>query len=98
MKIITYSKVGYNHPSNANWSYCIFKVDLIDTTSTYAMSWTVKETFGGDTRFKNEIEKITGVAPIESKGVLGIPKITGVAKMQDMESKEFINEVIKLYA
>jgi len=98
MKIITYSKVGYNHPSNANWSYGIFKVDLIDTTSTYAMSWTVKETFGGDTRFSNEIEKITGVTPIESNGVLGIPKITGVSKMQDMESKEFINELIKLYA
>jgi hypothetical protein len=99
MKIITISKTGYNHPSTANWSYGIWKVDLIDTEQSYNMSYTVKETFGGDSRFRDILEK-QNINILETKGIYtgtGTQKITGVAKLQDIESKEFINEIIEWY-
>jgi len=91
MKLIIMSKVGYNAPSQANWSYGIWKVDFIDTEKSYCMSHTVRETFGGDSRFSKELEKETKHKVIEVKGIYtstGTPKITGVAKMLDMESLE----------
>lgn len=94
MKIITYSKIGYNHPSQANWSYGIWKVDLIDTERDYNMSYTVKETFGGESRFKRELEK-QGIKAIETKGVYPLPAITGIAKMKDIESALFLGEVLE---
>ena len=95
MKIITYSKVGYNHPSQANWKYNVWKVDVIDSTKTYCMSYLVKETFGGDSRFATALKK-TGLRVIETKGVYPLPKVTGVSKMEDIEDEKFINEIIEL--
>lgn len=89
-KIITISKIGYNHPSQANWSYGIWKVDTINTADSYNMSYTVKETFGGDSRFRKAVKEKFGVEVLETKGVLGTPKITGISKMIDIESKELM--------
>lgn len=97
-KILTMSQIGYNHPSQANWNYGIWKVDLIDPTQRYCMSWTVRETFGGEVRFNDRIKEVTGRDVIETKGVYtgtGTPHITGVRKLQDMESKGFIKEVLE---
>ena len=94
MKIITISKVGYNHPSQANWSWGIWKVDLLDTTRDYCMSYTTKENFGGDSRFKNKVKELKSIKVIETKGVLGTPNIKGVSKMPILDSDQFINEVL----
>ena len=93
-KIVTYSKIGYNHPSQANWSYGIWKVDIIDTKSDYCMSYTVRESFGGDSRFRKALQE-ADIRVIETKGVIGTPKITGISKMQIMDSKEFIADIIE---
>lgn len=85
-KIITLSKIGYNAPSQANWCYGIWKIDLINTTDKYCMSHIVKENFGGDSRLKALYPQI-----IETKGVYtgtGTQKITGIAKLPDMEGEE----------
>ena len=98
MKQITISKVGYNAPSGANWAYGIWLVSFIDTNQPYCMSHTVKETFGGDSRFKNLLETQTQHKVIEVKGIYtstGTPKITGVSKMLDIESQDFINECVE---
>ena len=93
MKIITYSRIGYNHPRQANWSYGIFKIDLIDTKQNYVMSYVVKENFGGDSRLVTVLKEL-GYSPIESKAVQQLPKITGVSKMLDMEDKELLTIII----
>lgn len=93
MKIITISKVGYNHPKQANWSYEIYKIDLIDTNQPYNMSYTVKETFGGNTRFESRW-KDSKVPVIETKGVYPLSAITGIRKMLDIESEEFNKEIV----
>ena len=96
MKIVTYSKIGYNAPSQANWAYGIWKVDIIDTSREYCFSYTVKENFGGDSRFSNAL-KDKKIKIIQTKAVYtltGTPKITGIAKMPVMDSEEFINEVV----
>lgn len=95
MKIITISKIGYNHPSQANWSWGIWKIDTIDTDNQYNMSYTTKEAFGGDSRIRDIIKEATGYTIIETKGVLGCPNITGITKMTNMEDKEFINQLIE---
>ena len=90
MKLITISKIGYNHPSQANWSYGIWKVDLIDTDSKYCVSHTVKENFGGDSRLSRKLNELS-IPNLEVQGVYtstGTPKITGVAKMLSMEGEE----------
>jgi hypothetical protein len=96
MKIITYSRIGYNAPSGANWAYQIYKVDFIDVSKGYGYCAlkTVKTNFGGEIRWCNAVnnERV-----IEIKGVYtktGTPKITGISTMEDMESKDFINECI----
>ena len=99
MKIITITKIGYNAPSQANWSYGIFKIDTIDTKEKYCMGYTVKETFGGDSRFKDVLEK-QNIPIIETKGVYtktGTQKITGVSSLIDIEKKDFIAEIIAWY-
>lgn len=96
MKLITVSKIGYNHPSQANWSYGIWKVDLIDTKENYCMSYTVKENFGGDSRLRDKLKKFK-IKLIETKAVYtstGTQKITGIASLLNMESDEFIKEVV----
>lgn len=94
MKIITISRIGYNHPINANWSYGIWKIDTIDTSKVYNMSYVVKETFGGDSRFRNEIRKLTGFEVIETKGVVDTPRIAA-RSLTDIEDKNFINEIVE---
>lgn len=97
LKVITYSKVGYNAPSQANWSYGIWKVDFIDTDKKYNMSHTVKENFGGESRMKARVLKEHGYELIETKGIYtatGTPKITGVSKMLDFEGQE-VYEIIR---
>lgn len=98
MKIITYSRVWYNAPSGANWSYWIWKVDCIDTSRVYVMSFTVKENFGWEVRWKEAIlKKKKSAKIIESKWIYtttGTPKITGVSNMDNMESKEFIQKCL----
>lgn len=101
MKIITISKIGYNAPSQANWSYGVWKVDTInnDGNHPYCMSYTVKENFGGDSRLKQALESVN-IPIIETKGVYtstGTQKITGVGSLQDMDSKEFIGSLIEWY-
>ncbi len=97
MKQITITKVGYNAPSQANWSYGIWLVSFIDTSKPYNMSHTVKENFGGDSRFRDLLETQTKHKVIEVKGIYtstGTPKITGVSKMLDIESPEFLAECV----
>ncbi len=97
MKLITISKIGYNAPSGANWAYGIWKIDLIDTTQKYNASYTVKENFDGNSRLYSQVKEQLGYELIETKGVfttIGTPKITGVTRMYNMESKEII-EIIK---
>jgi hypothetical protein len=99
MKIITITKIGYNAPSGANWCYGIWKIDTIDTKESYCMGYTVRETFGGDSRFRDVLEK-QNIHVIETKGVYtrtGTQKITGVSSLVDMENKEFIAEIIAWY-
>lgn len=98
MKQITISRVGSNHPGGANWTYCIWLVSFIDTNQPYCMGHTVKETFGGDSRFKHLLETQTKHKVIEVNGVYtstGTPKITGVSKMLDIESQDFIDECVE---
>ena len=93
MKIITYSRVGYNIPSGANWAYGIWKVDAIDTDEKYCMCYTVRESFGGDSSFRTMLADKTGHRAIESKGVYPSQKCTGIKDMMDMESEEFIETI-----
>ena len=61
------------------------------------MSYTVKENFGGDSRFRIAIAKAK-IRVIETKGVYtstGTPKITGIASLPVMDSQEFINQIIE---
>jgi hypothetical protein len=89
MKIITIQKIGYNHPSQANWSYGIWNVSTIDTDGCeYQMSYTTKESFGGDSRFRNQW-KDAGVKVIELKAIYPEQKITGISKMIILDGKEF---------
>ena len=62
------------------------------------MRWTTKENFGGESRFKAQVEKELNIKVIETKGIYtgtGTPNITGVRTMPDLESKEFFNELKK---
>lgn len=91
MKIVTMSKIGYNHPSQANWSWGVWKIDLINTNDVYCRSYVVKEQFGGDSRLKSKVSAI-----IETKGVYtgtGTQKITGINKIMNMESEELYKEI-----
>jgi len=96
MKIITITKIGYNHPSQANWSWGIFQVSTIDTNgSEYQMSYTTKECFGGDTRLRGILNEYISdnkldARVIETKGVISLPNITGVAKHYNMEDTELM--------
>lgn len=105
MKIITISQIGYNHPRSANWSYGVFKVDTINVSGyEYQMSYTVKENFGGDSRFiqalKKDFAELIANGELKifvTKGVYtgtGTPSITGMAQIEDMEGKEFYAKIV----
>lgn len=99
MKIITYSKIGYNAPSQSNWCYGIWKIDIIDTKYGYCHGFVVKENFGGDSRFKAGIEDRTKVKIFRTRGVYtdtGTPKITGIRSMEYMDGDDFIKKVVNL--
>jgi len=99
MKIINISKVGYNHPSQANWSYGIWQVELIDSKEKYNMAYTTREAFGGDSRFREKLEALK-IPVVESKGIYtstGTQKITGVRSLPDLESDVFVAEVAEWY-
>jgi hypothetical protein len=85
MKHITISRIGYNHPSQANWSYRVWKVDLIDTAQKYCQSYTTEETFGGDYRFREALS-VKNIPVIETGSVPQCPKITGVRDMPKLDS------------
>jgi len=96
MKIVTISQVGYNHPSQANWSYGIYKIDLIDTEQKYCQSYTVKENFGGDDRLRAKVREELGAEMIETTSVYtgtGTQKITGVAKLWNAEGPEIFEAI-----
>lgn len=98
MKIITISQIGYNHPSQANWSYYIFKIDTIDTTKQYNISYTVKANFVSDTQIQRLYEEKTNIPVLITKSVYtgtGTPKITGINKILDYDNKEIINNLIE---
>lgn len=84
-------------PAQANWSYGIWKIDLIDTDMTYCISYTVKESFGGESRLKDRVLEELNLEMIEIKGIhtkTGTPKITGIAAMLVAESEE-VYQIIK---
>lgn len=94
MKIITLSKIGYNHPSQANWNYEIFKIDTIDTNKEYNMSYTIKEAFTSDSQLARQLSEAIVFPVYVSKGVYtstGTAKITGVAKLPSGTDTELIN-------
>lgn len=96
MKIITISQIGYNHPSQANWSYSIFKIDTIDTTKEYNMSYTIKEAFTSDSQLARELSDILKTKIVCSKSVYtgtGTQKITGISKIPNSTDKELINNL-----
>lgn len=93
MKIITLSQIGYNSPSQANWSYGVWKLDLIDTERAYCMSYTLKENFGDYSRFGNLVKSVTGHEVIETKGVYPSQRITGIRNIDDLESDETLQTV-----
>jgi len=96
MKIINISQIGYNHPSQANWSYSIFKIDTIDTKNDYNMSYTVKEAFTSDSQLARELSEILKTKVLCTKSVYtgtGTPKITGINKISNSKDKELINNL-----
>lgn len=93
------SKIGYNHPSQANWNYGIWKIDLIDTAKPYCQSITVRENFGGyQQRLRRTIKEKTDYQIIETNGVYtktGLPKITGISNLLDIEGEKIETKIIK---
>lgn len=79
--MIYYAKVGFYHPSTANWSYGVWLI--IDKTGAKLY----RETFGGDSRMKAKIEK-KGLKIEEKHGVdsFGVWKGREVNKMSDIET------------
>jgi hypothetical protein len=93
-KFITISNIGYNHPSQANWNWEVYKLDLIDTDKSYNMSYVLKTNFGGNNRFMALIKSITNKEVIETKAVWPEQKITGIRQIKDLEDKETL-EIVK---
>lgn len=90
------SSVGYNHPSQANWNWGIWKIDLINTNNDYCISYTVKEQFGGDSRFRKALESL-GIKVIQSESLYtktGTPKITGISNLMIMDDQENSQELL----
>jgi len=98
MKIITISNIGYNHTSQANWSYRIYKIDLIDTSldNSMHMSYLAKEAFMGDGQACRVLSEAIGHNVCLIKDVYtstGTPKIAGIAKLPRIEDKELISKI-----
>ena len=98
MKIITITQIGYNHPSQANWNYSIYKIDTIDTTllNTINMSYLCKEAFMGDGQACNTLAEATNHKVSLVKGVYtgtGTQKITGIAKIPSITDKQLIADI-----
>ena len=84
--MITYCKVGWYHPSNANWSYSVWLI--VDATGAKLY----RETFGGDYRMREKIQA-QGVEIEEVHGVqsFGQWKAREVTKMSDIETYTGVN-------
>lgn len=98
MKIITISIVGYNHPSQANWSYSIYKIYLIYTSldNSMNMSYLAKEAFMGDGQACRVLSEAIGHKVSLVKSIYtstGTPRITGIAKVPSIENKELISDI-----
>lgn len=101
MKIVTISRIGYNHPSQANWNYGIYKIDFIDTEQRFCHSETIRETFGGNDRLVKTVEEKANYKIVETRGVYtgtGTPKITGITKLLDAESPEVEKMILDFLA
>ena len=75
--MITYFKLGFYHPSNANWNYGIWAI--IDDTGVKLY----KETFGGDSRMQAkhpEAKELHGIS------AYGQWRGREVSEMSDIES------------
>ena len=96
MKIITIQQIGFNHPSQANWSWGIFSIGLLDTEREYCFSITAKECFGGNSRPVRKLRE-NGVQVIELKAVYTnqTPNIKGINKCMDMEGEVLFNEIME---
>ena len=84
MKFITISKIGYNHPKNANWSYGIYQINCVDSKKEYHNSFIAYETFGGDCRFKKILQNLN-IKISEVKGVFPNQKLTGIKDIINIE-------------
>lgn len=92
MKIITISKIGYNAPSQANWTYSIFKIDLIDTSKSYNHCVLAKANFGGESTLKKLFPQIIETQSVYTK--TGTPKITGISRMHDVKN-DTLHQILK---
>ena len=95
-KIITVQKIGYNHPSQANWSYEVYSIGLIDTKNRYHVSYILKGAFTSDFQWTKEVEEklkmdipFMLLKPVYTN--TGTQKITGVSQMINTSSNELLN-------
>ena len=88
------SKIGYNAPSQANWVYSIYKVDLINTKDSYCRAHIFKSAFGAESEFKKAFKDGTIIETTSVYTSTGTPHITGIRSMLSIQSKEAI-EIIK---
>ncbi len=95
MKIITIQKIGYNHLSQANWSYEIYSLATINTEDGYSMSYILKGAFTSNTQVLNQLKAklsipdtipLLTIRPVHT--ATGIPKITGLSNMIDTDSSK----------
>lgn len=94
MKIITLQQIGYNHPSQANWSYAIYSINMIDTERDYCQSLTVKACFGSESILKNTTVNNCEVKTIEVKSVFPLQKITGIRSIDNIDDRNVLDEVV----
>ena len=94
MKLITVQKIGYNHPSQANWSYEVYSLGLLDTEKQYNMAYTLKGAFTSDNQFMGEVqEKLKMDIPyfiLKSVYTGRNNNIVGVSQMINTGSEELL--------
>lgn len=96
LKYITIQKIGYNSPSQANWSYGIWQVNAINTTREYSAGYTVRDSFGGYSRFITKARD-AGYKVISLSSVYPLQKFVGIRSIKDIEADDFLASLIKLF-